>query len=233
MSHYENAWQAVLRRIEAAERAAGRPPGGVRLLAVSKTFPAAAVREVHALGQRSFGENYVQEAVAKQAELADLRDVDWHLIGPLQSNKTAVAAASFAWVESVDRAKIAQRLSAQRPDGLPPLNVCIEVNVSGEATKGGVVPADVPALAAAIAALPRLTLRGIMGIPAPTGDAAALRAQFAALRGCMATLREQGFAVDTLSMGMSADLETAVAEGSTQVRVGTAFFGRRGPAGGG
>ncbi len=227
MSHYENAWQAVLRRIDAAARAAGRPPGDVHLLAVTKTFPAEAVRAVHALGQRAFGENYVQEAVAKQAALADLTDIEWHLIGPLQSNKTAVAAAAFAWIESVDRLKIAQRLSAQRPDALPPLNVCIEVNVSGEATKGGVTPAQVPALARAIADLPRLALRGVMGIPAPAADVAAQRAQFAALRACFAALRAQGFAVDTLSMGMSGDLEAAVAEGSTQVRVGTAIFGAR------
>ena len=154
MSHYEKAWQAVLQRIQAAERAAGRTPGAVRLLAVSKTFSADAVRAVHALGQRAFGENYVQEGVAKRAQLADLPDVEWHFIGPLQSNKTAPAAAAFAWVESVDRLKIAERLSAQRPEGLPPLDVCIEVNVSGEASKGGVAPAEVPALAAAIAALP-------------------------------------------------------------------------------
>jgi len=227
MSHYEKAWQAVLQRIQAAERASGRTPGAVRLLAVSKTFPADAVRAVHALGQRAFGENYVQEGAAKRAQLADLPDVEWHFIGPLQSNKTAPAAAAFAWVESVDRLKIAERLSAQRPDALPPLNVCIEVNVSGEASKGGVAPADVPALAAAIAALPRLALRGIMGIPAPTADVAEQRRQFRELRECFDALHRQGHAVDTLSMGMSADLEAAIAEGSTQVRVGTAIFGSR------
>ena len=227
MSHYAKSWQAVLRRIDAAERAAGRAPGSVRLLAVSKTFPADAVRAVHALGQRAFGENYVQEAVGKRAALADLPGVEWHLIGPLQSNKTAPAAAAFDWVESVDRLKIAQRLSAQRPEGMPPLSVCIEVNVSGEATKGGVPAAEAPALAAAVAALPRLRLRGVMGIPAPTPDAGAQRAQFRALRACFESLRAAGLPVDTLSMGMSADLEAAIAEGATQVRVGTAIFGER------
>jgi hypothetical protein len=227
MSHYEKAWQAVLQRIQDAERAAGRTPGAVRLLAVSKAFPADAVRAVHALGQRAFGENYVQEGVAKRAALADLPDVEWHFIGPLQSNKTAQAAMAFAWVESVDRLKIAQRLSTQRPDGLPPLNVCIEVNVSGEASKGGVAPADAPALADAIAALPRLALRGVMGIPAPTADVGEQRRQFRALRDAFDALRGRGHAVDTLSMGMSADLEAAIAEGSTQVRVGTAIFGSR------
>ena len=227
MSHYEKAWQDVLRRIETAERAAGRAPGSVQLLAVSKTFPAEAVRAIHAAGQRAFGENYVQEAVGKRAALADLPGIAWHLIGPLQSNKTAPAAAAFDWVETVDRAKVAQRLSAQRPEGMAALDVCIEVNVSGEATKGGVPPAEAPALAAAVAALPRLRLRGVMGIPAPTADVRAQRAQFAALRQCFERLRAAGHGVDTLSMGMSADLEAAVAEGATQVRVGTAIFGER------
>ncbi len=227
MSHYEKAWQDVLRRIEAAERAAGRAPGSVRLLAVSKTFPAEAVRAVHAAGQRAFGENYVQEAAGKRAALADLPGIEWHMIGPLQSNKTAPAAATFDCVETVDRAKIAQRLSAQRPDGMAALDVCIEVNVSGEPTKGGVTPAEAPALAAAIAALPRLRLRGVMGIPAPTSDVRAQRAQFRALRECFDALRAAGLPVDTLSMGMSADLESAIAEGATQVRVGTAIFGAR------
>ena len=227
MSHYEKSWQDVLRRIEAAERAAGRAPGSVSLLAVSKTFPADAVRAVHAAGQRAFGENYVQEAVRKRAALADLPEIEWHMIGPLQSNKTASAAAAFDWVESVDRLKVAQRLSAQRPEAMAPLSVCIEVNVSGEATKGGVPPAQAPALAAAVAALPRLRLRGIMGIPAPTPDVGAQRAQFRALRACFDALRAAGLPVDTLSMGMSADLEAAIAEGATQVRVGTAIFGAR------
>jgi pyridoxal phosphate enzyme (YggS family) len=227
MSHYENAWQAVLQRIEAASRAAGRAPGDVRLLAVAKTFPAAAVRALYELGQRAFGENYVQEAAAKRESLRDLPDVEWHMIGPLQSNKTALAAVTFDWVESVDRLKIAQRLSAQRPEGMAPLELCIEVNVSGEASKGGVAPGEVLALAQAIASLPNLRLRGIMGIPAATDDPAVLHGQFRALRESFDRLHDAGLAADTLSMGMSADLEAAIAEGSTQVRVGTALFGAR------
>lgn len=226
MGHYENAWQAVLRRIAAAVAACGRTPGSVQLLAVSKTFPAEAVRAVHALGQRAFGENYVQEAAAKRAALADLTDVSWHLIGPLQSNKTREAAA-FDWVETVDRLKIAQRLSAQRLPGLPPLSVCIEVNASGEASKSGVAPGEAAGLAKAVAALPNLRVRGIMGIPAPTADAGAARAQFRALAQCFDACRQGGHAVDTLSMGMSADLELAIEEGATEVRVGTAIFGVR------
>jgi len=226
MGHYENAWQAVVRRVAAATTACGRAPGSVQLLAVSKTFPAEAVRAVYAAGQRAFGENYVQEAAAKRAALADMTDVSWHLIGPLQSNKTAQASA-FDWVESVDRLKIAQRLSSQRPPGLAPLSVCIEVNVSGEASKSGVAPAEAAALASAVAALPNLRVRGIMGIPAPAADAATARGQFRALAQCFAACRDAGLAVDTLSMGMSADLELAIAEGSTQVRVGTAIFGAR------
>jgi pyridoxal phosphate enzyme (YggS family) len=226
MGHYENAWQAVVDRVAAAAKACGRDPDTVRLLAVSKTFPAEAIRAVHAAGQRAFGENYVQEAVAKRAALADLTDVSWHLIGPLQSNKTA-HAADFDWVESVDRLKIAQRLSAQRPPALPPLSVCIEVNVGGEASKSGVPPAQAVALARAVAALPNLRVRGIMGIPAPTQDTQALRDQFRTLARCFAACRDAGLAMDTLSMGMSADLELAIAEGSTEVRVGTAIFGSR------
>ena len=227
MSQYEKAWQAVLQRIEAAAHRAGRTAGSVHLLAVSKTFPAEAVRAVHALGQRAFGENYVQEGAAKAAALADLGDVAWHLIGPLQSNKTAQAAETFDWVESVDRLKIAQRLSAQRPQARGPLNVLVEVNASGEASKSGVAPADALALAREVAALPGLRLRGVMGIPAPTADEALSRAQFRALRECFERFRDAGLAVDTLSMGMSADLEAAVAEGATEVRVGTAIFGAR------
>jgi len=230
MSHYEKAWQAVLQRIETAARACGRAPSSVRLLAVSKTFPADAVRAVHSAGQRAFGENYVQEAAAKRAALADLPDVEWHLIGPLQSNKTAQAAAAFDWVETVDRVKIAQRLSAQRPAGMPPLSVCIEVNVSGEASKSGVPPGEVLPLAREIAALPGLRLRGIMGVPAPTDDVSLARSQFRALRACFEACRAAGFAVDTLSMGMSADVELAIAEGATEVRVGTAIFGPRSAA---
>jgi PLP dependent protein len=227
MGQYEKAWQAVLDRIAQAARAAGRSPRDVHLLAVGKTFPAEAVRAVYAAGQRAFGENYVQEAAAKRAALADMTDVAWHLIGPLQSNKTALAAATFDWVETVDRAKIAQRLSAQRPPGMAPLNVCIEVNVSGEASKSGVREDEVLALAREIDALPNLRLRGIMGVPAPTSDAALARAQFRRLRECFEACRGAGLAVDTLSMGMSADLEHAIAEGATEVRVGTAIFGAR------
>ena len=226
MGHYENAWQAVVRRVAAAATACGRAPGSVQLLAVSKTFPPEAVRAVYDAGQRAFGENYVREAAAKRAALADLTDVSWHLIGPLQSNKTAQAAA-FDWVETVDRLKIAQRLSAQRPPGSPPLSVCIEVNVSGEASKSGVAPVDAVALATEVATLPNLRVRGIMGIPAPTSDTARARMQFQALARCYAACRDAGLAVDTLSMGMSADLELAIAEGATQVRVGTAIFGAR------
>jgi len=227
MGHYEKAWQAVRERIEAAALAAGRPPADVHLLAVSKTFPADAVRAVYAAGQRAFGENYVQEAAAKRAALADMTDAAWHLVGPLQSNKTALAAATFDWVESVDRLRIAQRLSAQRPAGLAPLNICIEVNVSGEASKSGVAADAALALAREVVALPNLRLRGIMGIPAPTSDVAQARVQFGKLRQCFEACRAAGLAVDTLSMGMSANLEPAIAEGATEVRVGTAIFGMR------
>lgn len=220
---------AVRARIRAAEHAAGRHSGSVHLLAVSKTQPAAAVRAAYAAGQRAFGENYVQEALAKQAVLADL-PIEWHFIGPIQSNKTRDIAAHFAWVHSVDRDKIAQRLAAQRPAHLPPLEVCLQVNISGEATKSGVSPETLPSLAAAVAAMPRLRLRGLMAIPQPSEDPARQRAAFHALCVLRATLQEQsGLILDTLSMGMSADLETAVAEGATIVRVGTDIFGARGP----
>jgi pyridoxal phosphate enzyme (YggS family) len=227
MSHYENAWQAVAERIDRAARDAGRAAGTVRLLAVSKTFPADAVRAVYAAGQRAFGENHVQEGAAKRQALADLTDVEWHLIGPLQGNKTRLAAATFDWVESIDRLKIAERLSGQRPAGMAPLDVCIQVNVSREATKSGVDPDAALALAQAVAALPRLRVRGIMGIPAPTAEPAQQRLQFRRLRECLEQCVAAGLPMDTLSMGMSADLEAAIAEGSTQVRVGTAIFGAR------
>jgi len=227
MSHYEKAWQAVAERIERAVQAAGRTAGSVRLLVVSKTFPVDAVRAVHAAGQRSFGENHVQEGAAKRQACADLADVVWHLIGPLQGNKTRLAAETFDWVESVDRLKIAQRLSAQRPTDRAPLDVCVQVNVSGEASKSGVAPHEVLALALAIADLPRIRVRGIMGIPAPTDDPAQQRKQFRRLRECLERCVDAGLPLDTLSMGMSADLEAAIAEGSTQVRVGTAIFGAR------
>jgi len=231
MSPLETAWQGTQDRIARAARAVSREPSSVRLLAVSKTMPAAAIRAVHALGQRAFGENYVQEAVEKRAALADLADLEWHLIGPLQGNKARLAAETFDWVESVDRLKIAERLAAARPAGRPPLDVLVQVNVSGEVTKSGVSPPQAVGLAQAIAGLPRLRLRGIMGIPAPDDDAARQRAAFAALRACFDACRAAGLAVDTLSMGMSADLEDAIAEGATVVRVGTAVFGARDPAG--
>jgi PLP dependent protein len=227
MSQYEKAWQAIGERIARATADAGRPPGSVHLLAVGKTFPAEAVRAVYAAGQRAFGENQVQEGVAKRQALADLPDVQWHLIGPLQGNKTRLAAETFDWVESVDRLKIAERLSAQRPTALPPLDVCVQVNISGEATKSGVAPTDVLALARAVDVLPRLRLRGIMGIPAPAADVAQQRAQFRRLRECFDECVAAGLAMDTLSMGMSGDLDAAIAEGSTQVRIGTALFGTR------
>lgn len=227
MFHYEKAWQGVRARIAAAARAAGRDPGSVRLLAVCKTFPPGAIRAVHALGQRAFGENYVQEAAAKMDALADLSDVEWHLIGPLQSNKAKTAAERFAWVHTVDRQTIATRLAVARPATLLPLNVCVQVNASGEASKSGVAPGEAVALAKKVATLPRLRLRGIMGIPEPTEDAARQRAQFRVLRACFDACRAAGLPVDTLSMGMSADLEAAIAEGATLVRVGSAIFGAR------
>jgi pyridoxal phosphate enzyme (YggS family) len=222
--------QDVRRRITQAASAAGRGAHGITLLAVSKTFGAAAVREAHAAGQRSYGENHVQEALAKIDALADLRgQLEWHLIGPLQSNKTRAVAAAFDWVHSVDRLKVGQRLAEQRPPGLAPLNICLQVNISGEASKGGVAPGEALALAQALAALPpgRVRLRGLMSIPEAAADTAAQRAPHRALRELLAALQSAGLALDTLSMGMSADLEAAVAEGATIVRVGSAIFGTR------
>ena len=224
----ESALRATRERLAQAEAAAGREAGSVRLLAVSKTFPAEAVREAAAAGQQCFGENYVQELAAKAVELAEL-GLEWHFIGPLQSNKTRPVAECAHWVHSIDRLKIAERLSAQRPQNMPDLQVCLQVNVSGEASKSGVSPAEIPALAAAVAALPRLRLRGLMCIPEATDDLPSLREQLAVLPQLRAQLAEQGLALDTLSMGMSADLELAVACGSTLVRVGTAIFGGRTP----
>ena len=220
--------QSVRQRIAAAAVASGREPGSVQLLAVSKTFPGAAVREAHAAGQRAFGENYVQESLAKIEELADLRaQLEWHLIGPLQSNKTRGVAEAFDWVHSVDRLKIAQRLSEQRPATLAPLQICLQVNVSGEASKSGLSPAELPEVARAVAALPRLQLRGLMSIPEATADPQAQRVPHRLLRELLEGLRAQGLPMDTLSMGMSGDLEAAVAEGASIVRVGTAIFGTR------
>ena len=221
--------EQVRSRIEAACIAVGRPVSGVTLLAVSKTQPDAAVRDAFAAGQRAFGENYVQEALDKIAATADLRSqIEWHLIGPLQSNKTRPVAAAFDWVQSVDRLKIAQRLSEQRPPELLPLQICLQVNISAEASKSGLMPAEVLVVALAVAALPRLRLRGLMAIPEPAGDFAAQRAPHRDLRELMGGLNDRGLGLDTLSMGMSADLEAAVAEGATIVRVGTAIFGGRG-----
>lgn len=198
------------------------------LLAVSKTFPAVTVREAVAAGQHRFGENYVQEALDKMAELADLRgQIEWHMIGPIQSNKTRPVAEHFDWVHTVDRLKIAQRLSDQRPAHLPPLQVCIQVNTSGEDSKSGASPDEALDLARAVAALPRLRLRGVMALPAPTADPVEQNRQLAQVRVAYERLRSQGLPLDTLSMGMSADLEAAVAQGSTMVRVGTALFGQR------
>jgi len=218
----------VHQRIAAACASAQRPVQSVTLLAVSKTFGADAVRQAHAAGQRAFGENYVQEALQKISALAELRSqLEWHLIGPLQSNKTRAVAETFDWVHSVDRWKVAERLSQQRPSHLPPLNVCLQVNISGEASKSGAVPHEVPALAEAVARLPGLTLRGLMAIPEPADGLEAQRAPHRTLHALWQQLRAQGLALDTLSMGMSADLEAAVAEGATIVRVGTAIFGAR------
>lgn len=218
--------QAVHARIAAACKAVGRAPQETHLLAVSKTWPAADVRTAARCGQRAFGENYVQEGVAKMEALADL-DLEWHFIGPLQSNKTRQVAEHFAWVHTIDRLKIAERLSAQRPEHLPPLQVCVQVNVSGEASKSGVAPEEAAALAHAVAGLPRLQLRGLMAIPEPTEDEARLAAQFGVLRTLFEALKADGLPLDTLSMGMSHDLESAVAAGATMVRVGTAIFGAR------
>ena len=222
--------QDVRARVAHACAASGRSEGSVTLLAVSKTFPADAVRQAWAAGQRAFGENYVQEALAKIDALSELRaQLQWHLIGPLQSNKTRPVAEGFDWVHSVDRLKIAHRLAEQRPAHLPPLQLCLQVNISGEASKSGVAPADVPALARAVAALPRerVVLRGLMAIPEPAGDFDAQRRPHRALRELLAAVNTTGLALDTLSMGMSADLEPAIAEGATIVRVGTAIFGGR------
>ncbi len=218
--------QAVRARIVAAAEACGRNPAGIALLAVSKTWPAADVLAAGEAGQRAFGENYVQEGVAKATALAS-EGYAWHFIGPLQSNKTRSVAETFAWVHSIDRLKIAERLSEQRPEHLPPLEVCVQVNVSGEASKSGVAPVEVPALAHAVAALPRLRLRGLMAIPEPVDGFEAQRVPFRRLRELQAVLCAEGLALDTLSMGMSHDLEAAIAEGATIVRVGTAIFGAR------
>jgi pyridoxal phosphate enzyme (YggS family) len=228
MDTIEKRLQAVKSRIARAAATAGRDLRDIVLVAVSKTFPPGAVRAAHAAGQGDFGESQAQEAGTKLDALADLELV-WHFIGPVQSNKTRAVAERFAWVHSIDRLKIAERLSAQRPERLPPLQACIQVNVSREATKSGVAPEEVLVLARAVAALPRLRLRGLMAIPEPTDDPALQRRRFEDLRALKDRLAAQGVALDTLSMGMSDDLEAAIAAGATIIRVGTAIFGARPP----
>ncbi len=217
---------AVRARIEKAARAAGRDPTGIRLLAVSKTRPPEDIRALFALGQRAFGENYPQEAEAKLAALADL-GIEWHHIGIIQGNKTRLLAAHFAWVHGLADPRHGRRLSDQRPSHLPPLNLCIQVNVSGELSKGGVHPEEVDPLARDIAGLPRVRLRGLMAIPEPATDPAAQRRPFRQLRELRDRLNAGGLELDTLSMGMSDDLEAAIEEGATLVRIGTALFGPR------
>jgi hypothetical protein len=226
MATVPEALQAVLARVEAAARAVGRDPAAVCLVAVSKTFAPPALRAAWAAGQRAFGENYVQEALDKMRSLQDLA-IEWHFIGPIQSNKARSIAERFHWVHSVDRLKIARRLSEARPAGLPPLQVCLQVNLEGEDSKSGAPPQEVEALARAVAGLPGLALRGLMTIPRPTPDPVQQRAQFRALRVLQDRLGAAGIALDTLSMGMSEDLEAAIAEGATMVRVGRAIFGER------
>ena len=222
--------QAVEATIGAACAASGRPRNAVTLLAVSKTFPAQAVLEAMAAGQRAFGENYLQEALDKMQEVARLQPdtpISWHFIGPIQSNKTRPIAAHFDWVHTVERLKIAQRLSEQRPAERGPLDICLQVNISGEASKSGASAAELPELARQVAVLPNLRLRGLMAIPEASSDPARQRAAFARLRGLFDGLRADGLALDTLSMGMSGDLGAAIAEGATIVRIGSAIFGAR------
>jgi len=226
MAIIEKSLQAIRERIAHAALNSGRTGENVRLLAVSKTCPAPALREAYAAGQTVFGESYLQEALDKLAALADL-PLEWHFIGPIQSNKTRPIAENFAWVHSVDRFKIAERLALARPAKLPPLNVCLQVNISGEDSKSGVAPEKVEELARAIATLPQLKLRGLMAIPRPTDDVAEQRAQCRLLRQLFDQLNAQGMGLDTLSMGMSDDLEAAIMEGATIVRVGSAIFGKR------
>ena len=218
--------QTIGERIRAAEQRFGRAAGSVQLLAVSKKHPAEAIRHAFAAGQTIFGENYVQEMAQKAAELTDYA-LEWHFIGPIQSNKTKLIAQTVRWVHSVDSFKIAQRLSAQKPVDAPAINVCLQVNISHEDTKSGVLPTDLPELAAQVAQLPGIQLRGLMAIPAPQVDFNQQRAVFAQVRELQAKLNAQGFALDTLSMGMTDDMEAAIAEGATIVRIGTAIFGER------
>jgi pyridoxal phosphate enzyme (YggS family) len=227
MSPDEKAWQDIRLRVVAAAKSAHRDPASIRILAVSKGFPVQTVQNAYARGQKAFGENYVQEAQPKIDALAGLPGIEWHLIGPLQSNKARAAARSFAWVETIDRQEIAERLSTARDAHQPPLNVCIQVNISGEKTKHGVLPSMALALAREIGRLPGLALRGFMGIAEAADDSASVRAQFRALRELYDAGRGEGLALDTLSMGMSSDFEWAIAEGATQLRIGSALFGPR------
>lgn len=226
MDIYKGRLETVIRRIRDAESAASRRAGSVDLLAVGKGHGPEALRALAALDQRRFGESYLQEALDKRHELSG-EDLEWHFIGPIQSNKTRGLAEHFDWVQSVDRPKILRRLDKQRPETLPPLNICLQVNISGESRKSGAEPGKLAELAAAAAECSRLTLRGLMTIPAPSDDPRELRHAFARTRGLFEDLCNSGYQLDTLSMGMSADLEQAVAEGSTMVRVGTALFGER------
>jgi PLP dependent protein len=226
-SEASQALSLVQARIAAACGAVGRDPGGVRLLAVSKLQPIEKISQAYAAGQRAFGENYVQEAIGKTKSLAHLSEIEWHLIGPLQSNKTRDVAETMHWVHSVDRLKIAERLSSQRPTTMPPLNVCVQFNISGEASKSGASFEEADALLDAVAALSNVRLRGMMGMPEPGIGEAATREQFSALRDVFDRAKTKHASIDTLSIGMSDDLEIAIACGSTMVRVGTAVFGAR------
>jgi pyridoxal phosphate enzyme (YggS family) len=226
MSTLASALQSVRRRIELAARSAGRDASEIQLLAVSKTWPAPLLREAWQAGQRAFGESYVQESLQKMGQLSDL-PIEWHFIGPIQSNKTRAIAERFAWVHGVDREKVAARLSAARPPALPPLNVCLQVNLSGEASKSGTAPLDAPGLAHVVAGLPHIRLRGLMAIPRQEHDPAAQRTAYRQLHDLKVCIERAGIPLDTLSMGMSGDLEAAILEGATIVRVGTAIFGPR------
>ena len=227
MTVLQQNYTEVCRRIGAAAAQAGRPSESVCLIAVSKTFAADDIREVYAVGQRDFGENYIQEWFAKTDALADLPDIVWHVIGDVQSNKTKSVAERAHWVHTISRLKTAQRLSAQRPSEMPPLQVCIEVNISGEAAKHGVAPEAAVALALEVAKLPNLQVRGLMCVAEAAADETALEKQFAAMRSLLADLNAAGVAADVLSMGMSGDMDCAVACGATHVRIGSAIFGKR------